>query len=98
MNDTTTATPFFPQHEVHVGRDLGGRTATIREADVQHYETGTGGSTLRLRLDAVLWQLRRVFLLFVRRQVISAHDVLQAVNTALMISATEMPLVARARQ
>ena len=52
MKDTTTTTPFFPQHEVHVGRDLGGRTTTIREADVQQYEAGTGGATPRLRLDA----------------------------------------------
>lgn len=40
--------PFFPQHEVHVGRDLGGRTTTIGAADVTHYEAGTGGATPRL--------------------------------------------------
>jgi acyl dehydratase len=43
-------TDFFPLHEVHVGRDLGGRTATIAEADVAHYEAGTGGATPRLPL------------------------------------------------
>ena len=52
MKNTTAAVPFFPQHEVHVGRDLGGRTTIIREADVQHYEAGIGGATPRLRLDA----------------------------------------------
>ena len=36
---------FFPQHEVHVGRDLGGRTTTIGAADVAHYEAGLGGPT-----------------------------------------------------
>lgn len=36
---------FFPQHEVHVGRDLGGRATTIAAADVAHYEAGTGGPT-----------------------------------------------------
>jgi len=50
MIDETTAAPFFPHHEVHVGRDLGGRSTTIREADVEHYEAGTGGPTPRLRL------------------------------------------------
>jgi len=39
---------FFPLHEVHVGKDLGGRATTIREADVVHYEAGTGGPTPRL--------------------------------------------------
>jgi acyl dehydratase len=41
---------FFPQHEVHVGRDLGGRTATIAAADVAHYEAGLGGPTPALTL------------------------------------------------
>lgn len=41
---------FFPQHEVHVGRDLGGRTTTIGAADVTHYEAGTGGPTPRIAL------------------------------------------------
>lgn len=34
---------FFPHHEVHVGKDLGGRETTIGPADVRHYEAGTGG-------------------------------------------------------
>lgn len=41
---------FFPQHEVHVGRDLGGRAATITPDDVAHYEAGIGGPTPRLTL------------------------------------------------
>jgi len=41
---------FFPQHEVHVGRDLGGRVTTIGAADVVHYETGLGGPTPTLPL------------------------------------------------
>jgi len=44
--------PFFPHHEVHVGRDLGGRTTTIGAADVAHYEAGTGGPTPRLAVAA----------------------------------------------
>jgi acyl dehydratase len=48
MSDSPAA--FFPLHEVHVGRDLGGRTTTIGEADVAHYEAGTGGATPRLPL------------------------------------------------
>jgi len=47
--DSSTS-PFFPLHEVHVGRDLGGRSTTIHEADVAHYEIGTGGPTPRLLL------------------------------------------------
>jgi acyl dehydratase len=39
---------FFPVHEVHVGKDLGGRATTIRETDVVHYEAGTGGPTPRV--------------------------------------------------
>lgn len=39
---------FFPLHEVHVGRDLGGRATTIREDDVALYERGTGGATPRV--------------------------------------------------
>ncbi len=40
---------FFPHHEVHVGRDLGGRSTMIGTADVTHYEAGLGGATPRLR-------------------------------------------------
>jgi acyl dehydratase len=41
---------FFPQHEVHVGRDLGGRTTTIQASDVARYEVGLGGTTRSLTL------------------------------------------------
>ena len=41
---------FFPPHEVHVGRDLGGRTVTIVPTDVAHYEAGLGGATPGLTL------------------------------------------------
>ncbi len=34
---------YFPHHEVHVGKDLGGREMTITGADVGKYEAGTGG-------------------------------------------------------
>jgi acyl dehydratase len=52
MDDTTTS--FFPRHEVHVGRDLGGRTTSIHDADVAHYEAATGGPTPRLPLPLTL--------------------------------------------
>jgi acyl dehydratase len=45
------APSFFPHHEVHVGKDLGGRETTVREADVGHYEAGTGGPAAHLDLD-----------------------------------------------
>jgi hypothetical protein len=32
---------FFPHHEVHVGKDLGGRTVVVDEGDVARYEAGT---------------------------------------------------------
>lgn len=43
---------------------------------------------MRLRMENVLWQLRKTFLEYTRHQVISAHDILQATNTALMLNAT----------
>jgi acyl dehydratase len=43
--------PFFPHHEVHVGKDLGGREVTLAEADVARYEAGTGGPAARVGLD-----------------------------------------------
>ena len=43
--------PIYPQHEVHVGRDLGGRATTIGEADVAHYARATGGAPPALALD-----------------------------------------------
>lgn len=50
---------------------------------------GMSGSTLppalRLRLETLLWQVRRGALEYARRGVISAHDVIQACNTALML-------------
>jgi hypothetical protein len=50
---------------------------------------GAFGSTLpghlRLRLEQLLWQIRRAALEYTRRSVIAAHDVVQACNTALML-------------
>jgi hypothetical protein len=50
---------------------------------------GLSGSTLpphlRLRLEMLLWQIRRAALEYTRRGVIAAHDVVQACNTALML-------------
>jgi hypothetical protein len=50
---------------------------------------GLSGSTLpphlRLRLEMLLWQVRRGALEYSRRGVIAAHDVIQACNTALML-------------
>lgn len=50
---------------------------------------GLSGSTLppnlRLRLEQLLWQVRRGALEYTRRGVIAAHDVVQACNTALML-------------
>src|SRR4051794_13699361 len=40
---------------------------------------------LRLRLEQLLWQVRRGALEYTRRGVIAAHDVVQACNTALML-------------
>ena len=48
---TDTLADFFPLHEVHVGRDLGGRTTTITAADVAHYEAGTGAPTPHLVIE-----------------------------------------------
>ncbi|MCC6848610.1 MAG: MaoC family dehydratase [Deltaproteobacteria bacterium] len=39
-----TIAGFFPAHEVHVGRDLGGRATTITDADVARYAAGVGGA------------------------------------------------------
>jgi len=43
--------PFFPMHEVHAGRDIGGRDVTITPDEVRRYEAGTGGPPSSLRLD-----------------------------------------------
>lgn len=42
---------FFPTHEVHAGRDLGGRDSLVSHDDVHRYEAGTGGPTPSLHLD-----------------------------------------------
>ena len=49
----TIASSFFPHHEVHVGRDLGGRETTVSEAVVRRYEAGTGAPATHLDLDGV---------------------------------------------
>ncbi len=50
---------------------------------------GFSGSTLpphlRLRLETMLWSIRRGAIEYTRRGVIAAHDVVQACNTALML-------------
>ena len=57
-------------------------------------KAGIAGSRLsppaRLRLEAVLWHLRRVFVQFARRNVITAHDILQCTHTALMLNASNL--------
>jgi acyl dehydratase len=45
---------FFDHHEVHVGKDLGGREITITAADVERYEAGTGGAAAAPALDAAV--------------------------------------------
>src|SRR5690349_2093685 len=45
---------------------------------------------LRLRLENLLWQIRKAALEYTRRGVIGAHDVVQACNCALMLNATNM--------
>lgn len=64
------------------------------EIDLRYVpRAGVAGSrldaALSMRIDSVLWHLRKVSLEYARRQVISAHDVLQAVNTALMLGASK---------
>ncbi len=57
-------------------------------------KAGVAGSfmppAMRLRLENVLWQMRRAFLEYTRRGVICAHDVIQCVNTALMMTASNL--------
>ncbi len=43
--------PFFAQHEVHVGKDLGGRAAVVDDATIARYEAGTGAAAARFALD-----------------------------------------------
>jgi hypothetical protein len=45
---------------------------------------------MRMRTDAVLWQLRRAFLEYARRQVITAHGVVQASSTAIMLASSNL--------
>ncbi|MEM9492163.1 MAG: hypothetical protein AAGC55_23655, partial [Myxococcota bacterium] len=53
---------------------------------------GVSGSflvpNLRMRMEGVLWQLRKVSVEYSRRQVLCGHDILQAANTAIMLNAT----------
>ncbi len=55
---------------------------------------GVAGSRLepamRLRMEAVLWGLRRASVEYARRNVVSAHDITQSTNTALMMNSTNM--------
>jgi hypothetical protein len=55
---------------------------------------GVAGSflapVLRLRMENLLWQIRKAALEYTRRGVIGAHDVVQAANTALMLNASNM--------
>lgn len=55
-------------------------------------KAGVAGSFLipamRLRMQTVLWQLRRTFVEYTRRQVITAHDILNTTHTALMLDAS----------
>ena len=57
-------------------------------------KAGIAGSflapSMRLRMEGVLWNLRKTFLEYTRRQVISAHDILQATHTALMLDASSL--------
>lgn len=39
---------FFPHHEVHVGKDLGGREVVIDAPTIARYEAGTGAPAARL--------------------------------------------------
>jgi hypothetical protein len=60
------------------------------EIDMRYVQRGgLSGSmlagALRLRLEQLLWQIRRGAIEYTRRGVIAAHDVLQACNTALML-------------
>jgi hypothetical protein len=47
-------------------------------------------STMRMRMENVLWSVRKTFLEYTRRQVVSAHDVLQATATALMLNSSNL--------
>ncbi len=55
---------------------------------------GVAGSflapALRIRMENLLWQVRKAALEYTRRGVIGAHDVVQATNCALMLNASNM--------
>jgi len=55
---------------------------------------GVAGSRLqptrRMRMEAVLWHVRKTFLEYSRRQITTAQTVLNAAQTALMLNATNM--------
>ncbi|WP_428268834.1 hypothetical protein [Haliangium sp.] len=55
---------------------------------------GVAGSflapSLRMRMEAVLWQIRKTFIEYSRRQVLCSHTILQGTNTALMLNASNM--------
>src|SRR5690349_2620713 len=57
-------------------------------------KAGVAGATLntamKLRMENLLWQVRKQALEYSRRGVIGAHDVVQAVNCALMLNSTNM--------
>ncbi|MCE9573714.1 MAG: hypothetical protein K8W52_11215 [Deltaproteobacteria bacterium] len=57
-------------------------------------KAGVAGSflppALKLRLESLLWQVRKGALEYARRGVISAHDVVQATNTAIMLNSTNL--------
>src|SRR5258708_3165259 len=60
------------------------------EIDMRYVQRGgLSGSMLpgylRVKLETLLWQVRRGALEYTRRGVIAAHDVVQACNTALML-------------
>ena len=60
------------------------------EIDMRYVQRGgLAGSLLpgflRVKLETLLWQVRRGALEYTRRGVIAAHDVVQACNTALML-------------
>ena len=65
------------------------------EIDMRYVpKAGIAGSflspALRLRMENVLWQIRKTFIEYSRRQVICSHDILQATHTALMLNATNL--------
>ncbi len=55
-------------------------------------KAGIAGSrlnpTMRMRMESVLWQLRRTFIQYTRRDVITGHDVIQGANTTLMLNSS----------